>query len=422
MELSYTKKSIAPLYPVDLGGYGYYLDRVTDQVQEDIFVHILFLRHESQTVLIANFDLVGLSGYIVRRVKEQLQERMPCPVDQVMLFCTHTHTAPAVPPYVGCGVPDYGYQDFVVHAVVEAALEAARQTYPVTGLRHVEYEAQPMGYNRTGAQGAEDHHVYGTAFYAQGCAPYVILNYSCHPVTLGPVKLISADYPYYVLQELAARGYQGMFLNGCNGDIDPISNRDRWGSGSQAQLMAYGKQIVAGLEEALGKAQPAPVSALEPQNFCFSLPLQKIALRDIPALTARCKAAADGDRAMERAVDEWESRIRERCLRGLASEHEQVEIQLVHLGGCTLLALQGELYTELGMRLREKVAPARLLIGSNANASLRYIPSFDEAVSESYGGLLSCISDGVLPVAAEAMDVYLQAISDCFQGKGDFYG
>lgn len=413
MRISYAVEMINPDHSVDLSGYGYYLDRVTDEVQEDIAVHACLLQQESMRILIVNCDLLGLSAYIVQQTKQQVFQYTGIPPENIVLFATHTHTAPTVIPLIGCGVLDYQYQDQVIEAIVRVARKVSEKNWKVDSIRRLQYLSEPIGYNRTIPGGPEDHNVYGLVFYAEGCAPYVLFNYSCHPVTLGPKKIISSDYPYYVLQELNAKGYCGMFINGCNGDIDPLSNQVEWGSGTQQTISEYGKQLTRNFWKALENSVVEDDSILTIQNCTFELPVREVKWQEIPLLSKRFKELSQGDRAMERAVDEWEAHIRDFYVRGLLRAESRVDAQLVGIGNCILLALPGELYTELGQRIRKCVQQHFLLIGSNANTAMRYVPSPGEIEAETYGGFVSSIPDGALPVDAKAMDLYVKEITRC---------
>ncbi|MBC7345689.1 MAG: hypothetical protein H5U03_09770, partial [Clostridia bacterium] len=66
----------------------------------------------------------------------------------------------------------------------------------------------------------------------------VLINYTCHPVVLGPDNLlITADYPGYVVQVVERAfggGVMAMFTNGAAGDIN---------TGHSAELSALGETI-----------------------------------------------------------------------------------------------------------------------------------------------------------------------------------
>lgn len=418
MKISYAMQLINPGHKVDLSGYGYYLDRVTDQVQEDIAVYALLLRDENEQVLIVNCDLLGLSAYVVNRAKKRIAEQIGIDRDRIIFLCTHTHTAPTVIPLIGCGELDYEYQDFLIRKLETVARQAAGQAHQVMNIRRLCYQAEPVGYNRTILNGPEDHSVYGLEFRAEGCAPYLLLNYSCHPVTLGPAKLISSDYPHYVLQNLHAHGYEGMFINGCNGDIDPICNRVKWGSGTKADLEQYGHQLTNGLWEALDRAEALEITPIEVYECSVTLPVKQLELTQLPMLSTKMKELTRTDVGSEQAVDAWEARICELYLHGLETAGSQITVRGIVIGSSVLLALPGELYTELGQRVRKSLPSYFLLIGSNADIAARYVPSQEEAEAETYGGLFSSVADGVLPLAEGAMERYVNAVTDCFMKRG----
>ena len=50
----------------------------------------------------------------------------------------------------------------------------------------------------------------------------VLINFQCHPTTLGPENsYVSADFPYYIYEYYSKKGVEAMFINGAAGDVNP---------------------------------------------------------------------------------------------------------------------------------------------------------------------------------------------------------
>jgi len=406
MKISYTGKKINPDYPVDLSGFGYFLNRVTDFVQEDLFAHALNISHEGTQLLIITCDLLGLSSYIVDRVKTAISGKHNICKNQIIMLPTHTHTAPVVIPLIGCGQLDYAYQSFLISALVDVAEESFENTSEVVAIRRLVCPVSGVGYNRTISDGPIDNNVYGLVFETKNSGTYAIVNYACHPVTFGSRSVISADFPHYVLKNLEEKGIKGIYINGCHGDIDPIE-RD---ADSNKNAAEYGARIAQSFFNGLKSAVQVDIS-LEVFDFDFNISLQKIDLNELPDIVLQMNEAAEGNDSMKVAVFQWEQVLTNQILKGTITCEENVYNQAVRIGDCVLLASQGELYTEIGQRVRKNIDPEFLIFGSNANVATRYIAPDSELKDKTYGGFTSNIVDGTVPVCAGTMEEFIDNIT-----------
>ena len=59
-----------------------------------------------------------------------------------------------------------------------------------------------------------------------------------------------------VVREFNAYGVRAIFLNGCCGDVDPVSNAYAWGSGTRETLLIHGRDLAAVARRGLAQATP----------------------------------------------------------------------------------------------------------------------------------------------------------------------
>ena len=100
---------ITPPLGVELAGYGYYLKRTADRVEDPLFARAVALENNEETFLLVSCDCLGLSQEIVDQVRERIKEKYDIPGERMMIVSIHTHTGPAMKYHEGCGdvSPEY---------------------------------------------------------------------------------------------------------------------------------------------------------------------------------------------------------------------------------------------------------------------------------------------------------------------------
>ena len=416
MKLGFSSVCINPETEVELSGYGWYLERKATGVMDDIFAHALYLQQTPSPALLIGCDLLALSPYIVNRVKAALAEELSMNQEQIILSCIHTHTAPSAAQTIGCGEMSWDYVTFLISKLIEAGKAAAAVLYPVTNVRFGQAEIEPIGYNRAyldGTPGPVDSNVYVTCFDLEGEKPYLMVNYSCHPVILGPKKEISPDYPGDLVEVLKERGYHSIFLNGCCGDIDPISNRDKWGAGSKETIHTYALRLADGVEKALESAEPVDFTTLKTAAFTFTLDAQEL---DWPALEAAIAAdygSYEEGSPIQKASVKWLELMKRKVLTQSNPYQETVYIQAFRIGKFVYIAAQGELFTQIGADVRKALSDSFVIFNENANAAIRYVADDRDIDMGQYaGGLQSNLVYAQLPLKKGSLAHFARSISE----------
>lgn len=75
---------------------GYFNDRVTEGVLDDIYVKSLVLESENKQAALFAFDLTHMESSFVQRVRRTLSTDYGLREDMSTFAATHTHTAPEV--------------------------------------------------------------------------------------------------------------------------------------------------------------------------------------------------------------------------------------------------------------------------------------------------------------------------------------
>ena len=416
MKLGFSSVCINPETEVELSGYGWYLERKATGVMDDIYAHALFLEAAPSSALLIGCDLLALSPYIVNKVKAALADELSLSEEQIILSCIHTHTAPSAAQTIGCGEMSWDYVTFLISKLIEAGKAAAAVLYPVASVRYGQTEIEPIGFNRAhrdGSEGLLDSNVYVTSFELEGEKPYLMVNYSCHPVILGPKSEISPDYPGDLIEILKERGYHSIFLNGCCGDIDPISNRDQWGCGTKEVIHTYALRLADGVEAALKQAEEIDCSTLKTASFTFTLEAQEL---DWPAMDAAIEkdySPYDPSSPIRRATEKWLELMKRKVFTRSNPYEETVYIQAFRIGKFVYIAAQGELFTQIGVDVRKALSDSVVIFNENANAAIRYVADDRDIDLRQYaGGLQSNLVYAQLPLKKGALEHFSRSISD----------
>jgi len=389
MRAGFAEVDITPPPGEEMTGYGYYLNRRATGALDPLMARAVALDDGASQAVVVQLDLIGLPGDLVVAIRGQVQERCGLPPEALLLHCTHTHSGPGIAQVAGCGsASDYYPSQVAAHviAAVEAALEDRRE---VTEARRFEVDfSDGFAHNRVGAEEA-DTQVRGVEVCVAGAAPIVAVAYACHPVTLGRNAEYSADYPGYAIRELNAYGLRALYLNGCCGDINPLSNSFSWGSGTVETLRVYGRDLASAVRAGLRDATPLQMGPLT----CASrlVPLEHVRpepdqlRRDLAELQEQLRQDPSDGAARVHAV--WCERMIELVEgRGL-EEAMAAEVQAIACGDLVFVGLAGEVFTRLGLIVREGAAGRHVLMGATSNAVRGYIGTPEDVEQDGYASV-----------------------------------
>lgn len=255
----------------------------------------------------------------------------------------------------------------------------------------------------------------------------VIFGYACHPTTVGQPEwnLINPDYPGFARDWIAA-GYPGctpVFLQGCGGDIKPrIVKPDPSGYGRFGYVLLGSLETVAEMGHELGRAvlaavmlPPEPVPAGRPLEIAAALasPVQLGGIIEKVALPLRPSEKPGPPPASEDAS----KRTRPRRSAG-EDAPRTFEMGAWRIGDLYFFGSHGEVYSEIGIRIKRELAETRVWTSAYMFAGASYIP--DTASHHEGGGTVRGT-----PVTAEAEDAivanairYVQTLQEGKTGTG----
>ena len=379
-QVGYAKQDITPPAGVDLCGFGFYLQRKVTDRSEKLWCRAAYLASESGAVLLACCDLIGLSVADTDRLRKSLATQLGIPETHLFLACTHTHYGPATMTLEGLGAVDADYMEALEQAILDAALQAARNIQPAT-LRHGTREVDGIAYNRHHKAEAPLDKQLRALCCIRAQDTVCLASFACHPVSLGlEMGKTSADWPGAFAARLEARNIKPVVFQGCCGDVDPLARRDA-PPDPQPEIRRYATLLDDALVRIMDTAEPLESPSLSVRELRFDLPLALPEPAEIEASKVAWQAhyealAAGFDNIPNAAryLEHWAERARA-ALPALQARPAltQIPMQLLRIGPLELLGIPGEVFTEIGQRLQNSTS-SRMLLGF-CGGNVGYLPT-----------------------------------------------
>lgn len=386
-------------------------------MRDDLKIRAAALRSPEETLLLIAADLIGFTVVFSDELRRTISRIAKIPFENVLLACTHTHTGPATQPLPGIGEVDAAYMGTLSGAFSGAAADAladAREAEFSSGTEAVE----PIGYNRRSGNFDGIDPYLKVAAFTRAEGKIFLLNYACHAVVVGRKPLVSADWPGAVVRALEARGHRAVLFQGFCGDIDPVTNLNRWGEGTSEDLELYG-EILAGRAIKIDRlAAQTPSATLHSVEKRIRVPLAIPPARDIEGRAAFFLEKNAGFPLADRFAGEWAKTARERHGELAARPYlDNVPLQAMSIGGMKLVALPGEVFAAYGLMLKKEFPS--LFTAGYANGNIGYLPSasaFDDP--HDYAGVFAPMFYTVFPFKPEIASLLARTARDLLTSLG----
>jgi neutral ceramidase len=369
----------------------------------------------SRVALVA-LDLLGMYGdQIGPAIKRQVSQVSGIAPERVLLCCSHTHYGPVVDrEWEGGEAPlAQAYLEALPHLVagaVGAAAEGLRRVTLAVGRGQVRAginrrQRRPdgrivLGQNPAGAldpevlvwrldpvnapAGAEEQSGAPAGGTGSREPLAVVVNYACHPVSLGGrMRLISADFPG-VAREVVQRlvGGTALFLQGACGDINPMAMGPDWDNPRR-----LGHALGAAASQAALLAQPAAGTPLRLSRETIDLPpLLPPSLERAREQVAELEAEAQRLAATESGAGQrwWNRRGLERARRALVEMEGgepvpplRAPLVALRVGDAALATNPSELFCEIGMAIKGGSPFPWTALAGYTDAAVWYVPTRD---------------------------------------------
>jgi hypothetical protein len=384
-------------------------------------------------VVLCGVDVVGIQSPSVDRLIDRVADACACDPAAVILSWNHTHLAPPGDERMALLAGDVAgdetllatvrkIQDTVVE-VCRTAAERLEPAEPVWAVGEIDEAVNRrertddgktiLGWN---PERQLDQQVTALALRRpDGSSVATVVSYGCHTVTTGyDMDIYSADYPGPMRDLVrSVTGGECVFMQGAAGDVLP---RIAFTT-DELEAERLGRRLALEALHALADRQPvdrrmvrkpdgsvtpislyrverdeAPPTVLAAVREQVSFPLlplptmdEVVALREAAELqleAARARGDLGGVKVAGYTTG-WASRTEARLAAGTAPPTVEGQINAVRIGDGVIVTGPGEIFSEIGMAVKQRAPGSPTLYCGYANGIVSYFPTADEYP---YGG------------------------------------
>ena len=373
------KIDITPQYDVSLAGYVLREGKSTG-VLHHIFARALYLEQGESSALIIVCELLGFDKEYVAKVRSKIREKTGNQKLDIMIACTHTHSGPATQGLREAGEIELAYLDWLEERLTEVAHQSTQSVSPVTV--HIgRTQLTGVSENRREEGGPIDPELIVMSLEnMSGDRVATIMNYTCHPTALQHTNMqVSGNFPGYTMQLVEqSTNTTAFYLNGATGNIRPIRR-------NTLEAMQYtAEQIAEAVQKTLNNLEPIMDPQLTSVSESLELFYDKVPTEsDIINTTFRKdqppfympERSSLLDEKQDRIIKGWRETMLSRLRNGQLFKTVPVEVQVICLGPVSLVGIGGELFVELGFKIKENAASEYVIISCYTNDNIGYIPS-----------------------------------------------
>ena len=391
----------------------------SEGVHDATFAKALVLSNDErldQACAIVAVDVCKMPDQLTDEVRGAVERELGIPAAHTIIAAKHIHSGPDTD---GTGEPEVRYTHVLKEKLFEVVQEAASRIQPARAGSASGRENTISQYRRLLA---DDGHVvmnwepwpleHLVAVLGvpdpevgvlkvedlSGQTLCILFNHAGHPNVLsGENYLISAEYPGHAERLLEEEfGGMAMFVNGAQGtmDIDGLGPRD-W-----AEMERLGAKLAAAVAETVRRIEPMEGLAVRCAYLKHGLPARKVSDEQLAWAEAIIEQTGGTVQPLADGVGDDYKALLLKQLYAVQDRAILAEQICIAVDDTAFLSFPGELYTEIGMKIKAASPFSRTYIIGLANGYVGYVPT-RKAIGE--GGY----AEDVRRVDADAEDAIL---------------
>ncbi|MCK5380409.1 MAG: hypothetical protein KAJ81_02995 [Candidatus Latescibacteria bacterium] len=383
VQAGFAKVKITP--PMGTLVCGYYFDRISDAVHDDLYARALVLDDGKRRWALVACDLALFSAEVAQAARALIERESGLPPEAVLIHATHTHTGPVVDGAYAEGLPEH------IARSVRIALEGMREVRIGVGFS----EEQGLSFNRrffmkgggvttnpgklnpdiVEPEGPIDPEVAVVSIEEPDGSPVALLvRFGMHLDTISGTA-ISADYPCFLEQALSEKRGQDlpmMFLKGCSGNTNHFDVHSSDPQRSFGEAERIGRTLVRPVSEAMDRLTYLSDVDLGCARQPVRLPCRISTEKEVA--WAREIVAQPADATKDFTMDRVAA-IRIIQVSEMEKPYIPAEVQILRVGDLAIAGFPTEMFVEWATQLRED-SPFRYTLPIDlANGSVGYIPT-----------------------------------------------
>jgi hypothetical protein len=244
-----------------------------------------------------------------------------------------------------------------------------------------------------------------------------VVNFALHLDTTGG-REVSADYPYTlnrVLAEVKGPQMLTVFSIGAAGNINHIDVRSSAPQKGYGEAARIGSVLAAEVLRTYSRLEPVAVDRLRTAREVVRLPLPRVAPGDVEK-ARKLRERARGANPPTFLEIMWMQRILDAAERD--GRPREVEVQVIALGGIAWAGLPGEIFTELGMWIKQSSPFPHTIVHALSSEWIRYVPNRKGYAEGGYEAINTRCAPGAGEMLAEAAIRLLLSTHTGFPGAG----
>ncbi len=380
----------------EVGGhlYGYSDNLLSTAVHDDLTASVMMFKSDKTEFILISCTLCSISNILSSKLRKEVAKLSDVHFQNIMITCTHTHSGPSVADSAGWGSADMKYFDKILLPGILKATKTAMEN-PVAVKVGVGTTESKVGINRMACDiddnitlgqcpyGIYDPTMTVISFCDNDEKPVLnIVHYGAHCTAAGAITEISRDWAGVMIDRMEEEtGAMTVFFLGPEGDVGP-----RLSNGSTAAHFTGDPDISYAIE--IGSV--AAVDAVRAFNS-----IKTYRDEEIYAVSGKVHLPYEKRLSFEEARDKLEDYVPtlpyENCqkkekayLEGVIKAWENnhpvlkekvLEQTLFRIGNVVIVPTPFELFSEIGLRLREYSPYEHTLSLCNSNGALAYLPS-----------------------------------------------
>lgn len=413
IELGIAVRDITPPPGLPMGGYAARTQPAAATL-DPLACRVAVLRSGDAVAALVALDLLYVRDPWAASVRRTVAESLGADVAAVMLAATHTHAGPAV--FRSAMIESAAlttYEQWLAREIHAAVMEAQGSLRCVQ-LRFGSARVDGVAANRQEEGRSFDDQVRVLAAQAAGGELVsVIASFGCHPTVLSAANLAYSRDLFGAAVD-AVEAESNAFAILFNGAAADVSTRFTRAAQTREELDRLGRRLAAAISSAVRDARPIADEPIDARMI--GVPLAPRRLPSPEEARGEVRAAADRVDASRSRVSTAELRRLSAQLEGAVAqlyfaEHGGVDallgtlpartaVQSIQLGGCRVLGVPGEVFSEVG---REICGSQPTLLVGYANDYVGYL--VPPGAAPGYESLMSFVTEeSAAAVAAALMD------------------
>jgi hypothetical protein len=384
MRAGFAELDITP--PLGTEKVGWMKTIIPTRVMDPICGRAAIFESGKERIAFIQLDTLSIRASMTRDIRVACAARHGFPGTNIMISCTHNHSAQGVS-RVGQTESHFQSGESFLEKIVELFGKALanRQTAEIgfgralnwslaknrrVVMRSGEVRTQET-FNNPDAlyiEGPVDPEVVVLAARdTQGNLLGLLANYACHPTHFGGDEVFTAGWPGRFAAEMKARGCPvPLFINGALGNT---IHGDPSNGGYSPSMEECGKMLADSVSDALNTITFRKTVKLGSATKHIQLPYRKITKDEI-------RGTAFG---AQRFID---PKIYDNSMKALTAEIKKcgthpAEVQAFFIDDHAFVSIPAEYFVEFGLRIKAETYPTRTAVVGLANGMVGYVPTRD---------------------------------------------